>query len=137
MSLNQLPDEIIRHILFYLSPLDTLHGVGLTCRHLARLSKEGLLWRFHCIQTFKYWHPSHAFRTLLRLPPPQTDWKRLFVLRYDRNKQISRLLNGILRTQVGRHKRFERITKFGYDAKDFLLEHCDADDSFEDVLARR
>lgn len=137
MSLNQLPDEIIRHILFCLSPLDTLHGVGLTCRHLARLSKEGLLWRFHCIQTFKFWHPSHNFRALLRLSAHRTDWNTLFVLRYNQNKQISRLLNGIIRTKVGRLKRFEWITKFGYDAKDFLLEHCDADDSFEDVLARR
>ncbi|KAL6356888.1 hypothetical protein LRP88_10501 [Fusarium phalaenopsidis] len=137
MSFSQVPDEIIQHLLYYISPEDTLASFQLISHRLRRLANEPLLWRYHCQSNFKFWHPEHRFHQRLRDRAPATPWKKLFIIRKCRNAQINRLLDEILATKVGRLRRFEKVCRLGYDAKDFLLEQCDAGDAIDDHLARR
>ena len=137
MSLHQLPDEIIQHLLHYVSPDDTLASFQLVSRRFARVSNEPLIWKYHCVNTFRYWHPDHDFHNKVRLAAFKVDWKRLFILRRSQVAYISELFDGVLVSKVGRHRKFAQIGELGYDAKDFLLDQCHANDSVEDVLARR
>ncbi|TWU78124.1 hypothetical protein ED733_007335 [Metarhizium rileyi] len=137
MSLDQVPDEIIQHLLYYVSPEDTLHCFQLLCRHFHGLANESLLWRYHCWTTFKYWHPLHDFGQKLHAAVARVDWKHLFLLRVHKNRIVSRRLDAILQSRVGRLKNIETIRRLGYDAKDFLLAQCHVHESAPDVLARR
>lgn len=137
MLLDQIPDEIIQHLLYYVSPEDTLHNFQLLSHRFRHLANEPLLWKYYCRNTFRFWHSEHDFHSKLRHIASDVDWKRLFILRKTRNGQISRLLDEIIATKVGRLRRIEQISRLGYDAKDFLLEQCRIDESAEDVLARR
>ncbi|KAG6040243.1 hypothetical protein E4U41_001118 [Claviceps citrina] len=137
MSLEQVPDEIIQQLLYYVSPEDNLRCFQLLARRFHRLASQGLLWRHHCCTSFKYWSPQHEFPQKLRRPVASVQWKRLFLLREHRNRIISRLFDAVLATIVGRLRRMERICRLGYDAKDFLLSQCQIDESASDVLARR
>lgn len=136
-ALEGIPDEILQHIVSYVSPHDNLARVQLISRRLNRLANEPLLWRRHCQRTFAYWNPSHDFPAKLAGKVSDVDWKALFLLRKARDAQISALFDGILATQLGRARRFEQICLLGYDAKDFLLEQCRTIESADDVLARR
>ncbi|KID62404.1 F-box protein, partial [Metarhizium hybridum] len=136
MSLDRVPDEIIQHLLHHVSPEDTLQCFQLLCHRSHRLANEGLLWRYHCRSTFRYWHPDHGFGQKLHAAVASVDWKRLFLLRARRNRTVSQLFDAILKTKVGRLRKIERICRLGYDAKDFLLVQCHAPESAPDVLAR-
>ncbi|KAH7154861.1 Transglutaminase-like superfamily-domain-containing protein [Dactylonectria estremocensis] len=137
MMLDHVPDEIIHHLLYYVSPEDNLSSFQLLSHRSNRLANEPLLWKYHCRSTFRFWNPEHGFLRRLTERASTVDWKRLFILRKTRNVMISHLLDGILETKVGRLMKIEHISRMGYDAKDFLLEQCQADDSVQDVLARR
>lgn len=137
MSLEQVPDEIIQQLLYYISPEDNLQCFQLLSRRFHHLSNEGLLWRHHCRISFRYWLPDHQINNKLHLRVTDVDWKHLFLLRLHRNRLISKLLDGVLETKVGRLKKFESICRLGYDAKDFLLAQCRIGESAKDVLARR
>ncbi|KAM5352092.1 hypothetical protein ACJ41O_004815 [Fusarium nematophilum] len=137
MFFSQVPDEIIQHLLYYIPPEHNLLSFQLLSHRLRRLANEPILWRFHCQSNFSFWHPDHDIRRRLRERASDTPWKNLFILRKRRNAQLDVLLKEILASKVGRLRRFEKVCKFGYDAKDFLLEQCNADGSVEDVLARR
>lgn len=138
MSLLQLPDELIHHLLYYVAPDDTLANLQLTSRRLKRVTEEPLLWRYYCVTSFKFWKSDHGLKRKLRLPPSEVDWKRLYVLRTGRNSHISHLLDQVVGTRVGRLRHIEEICKLEYDSKDFLLDqwHNIPDDA-EDVIARR
>jgi F-box protein 21 len=73
----------------------------------------------------------------LKVTVASVDWKHLFLVRSRRNHVVSRLLDEILATKVGRLKKMERICRMGYDAKDILLVQCHTHESVPDVLARR
>ncbi|KAI5466479.1 Transglutaminase-like superfamily-domain-containing protein [Mariannaea sp. PMI_226] len=137
MSLDQIPDEIIHHLLYYVSPEDTLANFQPVSRRLKLIASEPLLWRYYCRHAFKYWNPDHDLQGKLRGKASDVDWKSLYLLRKRQNGRVSRLLDLILETKVHRLKRIEQIVRLGYDAKDFLLEQCQVDDSSEDILARR
>lgn len=137
MSLQQIPDEIIQHLLYYVPPEDNLSSFQYLDHRLRHLANESLLWKYHCQSSFTYWNPEHNFYRCLRDRASNTPWKKIFLIRKSRNAQVERLLVEILETKVGRLKRFEKVCKLGYDAKDYLLEQCHADESAEDVLARR
>lgn len=137
LSLDQMPDEIIGHLLYYLSPYDNLYNVQLVSHRFYRLANEPLLWRHHCRSSFKYWNPRHRFYKRAAALAQETDWKELFIFRSARNQQVSALLDEIIRTKVNRVRGFEIIGQIGYDAKDFLLEQCQTSPSAEDGLARR
>ncbi|TLD17827.1 uncharacterized protein PgNI_00469 [Pyricularia grisea] len=135
--LGTIPDEIISHILQYVPPEDNLRCFQYLSKRLQRLANEELLWRSHCCLCFKYWDAQHDFKGKLKLKVKDVDWKKLWILRRQQNQKVSHLLEGILESKVGRLQKFEKICLLGYDAKDLLLEQCHADESVEDVLARR
>ncbi|KAF5677218.1 hypothetical protein FHETE_1730 [Fusarium heterosporum] len=135
--LSQIPDEIIQHLLYFIPAEDILLSFQFLSHRLRHLANESLLWRYHCQTNFEFWHPNHKFHRRLKGRASDTPWKEIFIIRKSRNAQLSRLLDDIIATKVGRLKRFEKVCKLGYDAKDFLLEQCNADESAEDVLARR
>jgi F-box protein 21 len=137
MALDQMPDEIFQRLLYYVSPEDNLLNFQLLSRRLNRLANEPLLWRYHCRNSFKYWSPDHQFHEKLQDLVSVVNWKELFIIRRRRNTRTALLLDGILATKIGRLKKFEQICLLGYDAKDFLLDQCQAEDACIDVLARR
>lgn len=137
MLLDQVPYEIIQHLLYYVSPEDNLASFQLLSHRLYRLANEPLLWKYHCRSSFRFWNPEHGFQRRLKQRASEADWKCLFIQRNTRNVQISHLLDEILATKAGRLMKFEQICRLGYDAKDFLLDQCHAEESAEDVLARR
>lgn len=136
-SLELVPDEIIRHILYYIAPEEILSSVQILSRRLHRLANEPLLWKYYCRISFEYWNPEHQFQQKLTLRASEVEWKPLWMERNRRNRRVSYLMDGILATKVGRLHKFGQICMLGYDAKDFLLEQCHTDESAEDVLARR
>jgi F-box protein 21 len=134
MSLEQMPDEIIGHLLYYLSPEDNLSGVQLVSRRFHRLANEPLLWKYHCRTSIKYWSPHHRFKKRLAAAAHKTPWKWLYLRRSAINNQVSKTLNEVIRTKV---HRFETISRLGYDAKDVLLEDSQAPTTADDWIARR
>lgn len=137
MHLEQLPDEIVQHLLYYISPEDTLCGFQYLSHRFKRLANESLLWKYYCQSSFQFWHPEHDLQGKLKCRASDVDWRHLYLLRKARNDQVSYLLDGILASKVGRLRRFEEICQFGYDAKDFLLKQCHAHEDLPDVLSRR
>ncbi|PTB62445.1 hypothetical protein BBK36DRAFT_1163127 [Trichoderma citrinoviride] len=135
-SLDRVPDEIIGHLLYYISPYD-LANVQLVSHRFYRLANSALLWRHHCRSSFHFWHPRHRFHEKTAALAQETNWKDLFIYRNARNRQVAHLLNDIIRTKVNRVRGFEIIGQIGYDAKDFLLGQCQTPPSAEDGLARR
>lgn len=136
-SLEDIPDEIVRHILLYLPPEDTLENFQLLSRRYRHLATEPLLWRWHCRHSFRHWRPEHKLHEKLRARASSVDWRGLWITRKRNNNRVARLLAGVIATKVGQLKRLKQICELGYDAKDYLLEQCRVDDSAEDVLARR
>ncbi|KAK4156816.1 hypothetical protein C8A00DRAFT_30251 [Chaetomidium leptoderma] len=136
-SLEDIPDEIVRHILLFLPPQDTLANFQLISRRYYHLANEPLLWRWHCRSSFRYWHPEHKLQEKLAALASSVDWRRLWVTRKRRNDKAARLLDRIISTKLGQLRNMQGICELGYDVKDYLLEQCHVDDSAEDVLARR
>ncbi|KAI1773755.1 hypothetical protein F4818DRAFT_421656 [Hypoxylon cercidicola] len=135
--IDSLPDEIVHHILLYVSPEETLSKIALLSKRFNRVAQEPLLWRFYCKASFKYWDSGHRFKERLAGNVRDTDWKRLFLVRLARNACIAHLVDGIITSRVGRLQKIEQVCQYGYDAKDYLLGQCQVPDSTEDVLARR
>lgn len=65
-----------------------------------------------------------------------TNWKALFVFKYQVDRSVTRLLDSILVSQTGRIEKFRRVVDMGYDTKDTLLRYS-LIESGEDYLARR
>ncbi|KYK60701.1 F-box protein [Drechmeria coniospora] len=137
MSVDKIPDEILQHLFYYVSPWESLQCLQIVSRRFHRLANEPLLWKSYCSWSFSYWHPGHDFHHKLQLKVAEVNWKELFILRARQNRLIARLLDDIITTQVGRLKRFETIGRLGYDAKDFLLQQCQTVETATDYLARR
>ncbi|RYO80616.1 hypothetical protein DL764_009877 [Monosporascus ibericus] len=135
--LECLPDELVQHILQYISPEETLKNVSPLSKRIHRVAQEPLLWRYYCRSSFRYWSSDHQFEKKLRRPIYDVDWKSLFLLRLRRNARAAVLLDCIVESRVFRLRNMEQICQYGYDAKDFLLAQCRVDESAEDVLARR
>ncbi|KAK0713803.1 hypothetical protein B0T26DRAFT_833498 [Lasiosphaeria miniovina] len=135
-SLDIFPDEIIRHVLLFVSPEDTLQSIQLLSRRFYHIGNEALLWKSHCQNSFNYWHPDHRLSTKLAARASSVKWKELWITRKRKNTKVALLLDGILATKVGQLSKLKQICLLGYDAKDYLLEQCHTDDSADDVLAR-
>ncbi|KAI9798560.1 MAG: hypothetical protein M1833_004697 [Piccolia ochrophora] len=135
-GLLQLPDEVILSILYFLEPATTV-TVLLTSKRLNQLADEPLLWRWYCRTCFNHWDASHDIKSKLVDSLSAIDWKSFCLTRCRADRHISKLLDGIINSQVGRIERFQKIVEYGYDAKDTLLRHLQVTDDAEDVLARR
>ncbi|KAJ5555468.1 hypothetical protein N7461_003938 [Penicillium sp. DV-2018c] len=134
-SLIHLPDEILNSILCYSSP-QTCVVLEETNTRFRNVTNEPLLWRHHCESYYKFWDGRHEFPRRLVSPVHLTDWKALFICKYQIDRFVSRLLDDILDSQTGRIEKFRRVINLGYDAKDTLLHHSLVD-SGDDHLARR
>lgn len=137
MAIQDLPDELLQQILVHVPPQDTLANIQLVSKRFQRLSSEPLIWRYHCVNEYRYWDDRHLFKEKCAGLIGEIDWKRLFRYRLHVDCQTTRTLDSILSAQIGRIKKFEQIGEYGYDAKDTLLRHCRTSESAEDVLARR
>ena len=136
-NLESLPDEVLQHILFYISPHDVLLNTQRVSKRFNRLACEPLLWRYHCRTQFKYWDSDHRIRQKFLGNVGDVDWKNLYTHRSKVDLKTTDILDSILDDQVNRIRKFNEIAKFGYDAKDTLLRHCHTSETAEDVLARR
>ena len=132
-----LPDELFELIIIHLLPADCL-AFGATCRRTNKITYEPLVWRRHCVQTYRYWESHHGLAEKLAQPPAQTKWQLLFKKRQQTDMFIAETFEALLDSQKDRIDRMEQIARLGYDAKDFLVRQRDeTGDSAEDVLARR
>jgi F-box protein 21 len=136
-TLSQLPDEVLQHILFYLSPSDLLSNVQRISKRFSRLASEPLLWRHHCRVQFKYWDSKHRIKQKFLGNVGDVDWKTLYRHRKRVESETTDILDSIIAGQVNRIQKFKMIADFGYDAKDTLLRHCRTCETAVDVLARR
>jgi F-box protein 21 len=137
MSIGQIPDEVIQHLLYYVSPTDNLASVQSLSYRFNQLANEQLLWRHHCRASFRYWNPEHDFAGKLSLTASEVDWKSLFILRQTRNARAARLLDEVRSTKLRRVRNMEQLCLLGYDIKDFLLQQLDDSEFAEDLLSRR
>ncbi|ROW01296.1 hypothetical protein VMCG_05921 [Cytospora schulzeri] len=137
-ALLQLPDELIDCIISQLAtPADTAH-FGLTCKHTQSLVSASLVWRRHCLATWKYWASRHDLPAKLAQPPLHTDWRQLYVKRIRIDREAAGLFESLLLTQQNRVQRMQGIAAKGNDVQDLLLKLKDeTPDEAEDVLARR
>ncbi|CAJ2508562.1 Uu.00g135880.m01.CDS01 [Anthostomella pinea] len=132
-----LPDELLHHILHYLSPEETLETVAFLSRRFNSIAQEPLLWKYYCRSSFRYWQAEHRFDDKVHAELHHVHWKRLYLLRLARNRHIAGLVDGIVASHIARLEKTEKICRYGYDAKDYLLSQCRIDESADDVLARR
>ncbi|KAF2459319.1 F-box domain-containing protein [Lineolata rhizophorae] len=141
-----LPDELVHHILAYLSS-DALAIASELNRRFHRLTLSPLLWRAHCL-SYRYWHPRHRLSDKLAAPAGEVDWCALFAERQRIDRRVRFALDGILAGQQRRILRMRTLLLEGYDAKDELLRQCNVGkdepgggccgtDECDDVLARR
>jgi F-box protein 21 len=136
-ALSDLPDEVLQHILFYVSPHDLVANVQRLSKRFDRLASEPLLWRHHCRANFTYWDSKHRIRQKFSGNVGDVDWKTLYLHRKRVASETAAILDSIIEGQVNRIQKFKLIADFGYDAKDTLLKHCRTSETAEDVLARR
>lgn len=135
LSLNYLPEEILHSILCHSNPRSAT-ALQQTSRRFGDVTKRPLLWRHYCQTYYKFWDRRHDTRHKLILPTSSVDWKALFMLRYQIDDSVAKLLDSILASQTGRIEKFRAVIEYGYDAKDTLLRNSQVQDG-EDHLARR
>lgn len=137
-ALLQLPDELLDCIISQIAtPADTVH-FGQTCKRAHGLVSASLVWRRHCLITWKYWVPRHHLHTKLAQPPLHTDWLQLYGARVQIDRAAADLFEALLLTQQNRVQRMQDIAAKGKDVQDLLIKLKDrTPDEAEDVLARR
>ncbi|KAL9129734.1 MAG: hypothetical protein Q9217_001892 [Psora testacea] len=134
-SLRELPQEVLTQIFLQVNP-EAIPNLQEACRSFHDLCGP-LIWR-HCCQTkYQYWSTSRRVEEKLAEEVGKNDWKQIYAERHKIDRDISRAINSILASQVRRIEKTKGIVKFGYDAKDMLLQHLTSSDSAKDVLARR
>jgi F-box protein 21 len=136
-SLDDLPDEVLQHILYFVEPNDALLRTQLVSKRLYILSSQPLLWRYHCRFEYDYWDARHQIRKKFDGGVSEADWKALYIYRRKVEKVVGNVLGSIIESQTGRIAKYKGISVYGYDAKDPLISHCNAEEDQDDVLARR
>ena len=135
LTLDKLPNEILFQILLC-NPPSSVPVLQQVSKRFNDLSQP-LLWRYYCSTLFSYWSPEHAIKEKFNGPVAKVDWKKVFAERRQIDRSISREIDSILGSQVGRIEKTSKIVEHGYDAKDTLLRHLTVADDADDVLARR
>ncbi|KAK4171708.1 hypothetical protein QBC36DRAFT_382362 [Triangularia setosa] len=136
-QLSNFPDEIIRHVLHFVSAEDNLYNFQLASRRLHNIANEPLLWRTYCLRYFNFWDPRHEIEKKLKARASSVGWKDLWLKRRRINFKVERLLDGIVKTTRRQARRIATICELGLDVKDYLLgqRYIDASDDY--VLARK
>lgn len=135
LTLENLPNEVLFQIFLSLPP-PSIPALQQVSERFYNISQP-LLWRYYCRTLFKFWSTEHRIQEKFNGNVNNTDWKALFVQRYQTNKQVSQKLDSIVASQSGRIPKVSAILENGDDAKDILLKNANVDDDAEDVLARR
>lgn len=135
-TLDDLPDEVIQQILFYVPP-QSLGAFSQTSKRLQSSTQAPLLWRYQCCATFTHWCQSHDIAKKLAQPATDVDWRTLLIERLQTSKKVNKLVNDTLASQQKRIEKLENIAEAGYDAKDDLLRQAHTSEDVEDWLARR
>lgn len=134
-SLTDLPNELLQQILL-LTPAISVAAFQQVSRRFSKLA-DPVIWRHQCLNHFKYWAESRQIKKKICEPPEECDWKGIYIERHKIHQTTKQLLDGIISTQMEQTQRCQTIIRFGYEAKDCLLENARADDTCDDVLARR
>ena len=134
-AFSTLPNEIIYHILLCVPPASIIE-VQQVSKHFYELAQP-ILWRYYCRAVYTYWSSEHEIEEKFAGPVSKVDWKSIFLKRHGLNRSTDREINSILKTQLGRIEKTERIVARGYDTKDSLLRHLNVGHDADDVLARR
>ncbi|KAF2760736.1 F-box domain-containing protein [Pseudovirgaria hyperparasitica] len=136
VRLETLPTELLESIFSYLPP-ESILAFQYTCKRIASIGNEPSLWKRHCEEGWRYWHPKHDIVSLLRAPVDTVDWRALFRRRKETDRFISQTLSSILASQQARSLNTKKIVELGYDAKEELLRQCKPPIDSEDFLARK
>lgn len=135
--MRNLPDELLEAIVYNLPPQANI-SFGATCKRCNKITYEPLVWRRHCIETWRYWNQDHNLEEKLGRAPAQMHWRQLYNLRWRTDREAMRLFDELLLTQQYRLQRMEKISSMGYDIKDLMLRLLnETPDDAEDILARR
>ncbi|SMQ55401.1 unnamed protein product [Zymoseptoria tritici ST99CH_1A5] len=135
-AILRLPDELLEAIVAHLPPTATL-AFGTTNSRFNKITYEPLVWRRHCVQTWKHWEMKHELEEKLDQPPVQTKWRILYNERKKIDREALELFDQLLLTTQYRYERMEKVAKYGYDVKDLLLRLRDhTPEDAEDYLAR-
>ncbi|KAJ5937484.1 hypothetical protein N7454_004784 [Penicillium verhagenii] len=135
LSLNHLPEEIL-HSILRTSPPQSAAALEQVNRRFGNATNEPLLWRHYCQIHFNSWGKQHEISQKLADPVSSINWKSLFILRFNIDRSVCRLLDSILASQTGRIEKFRAVIDFGVDAQDTLVHHSRVEFG-EDPLARR
>lgn len=134
--LDDLPDEILHLILYYIDPVQCV-ALEKTCRRFRGVTNEPSLWRGYCQSRYQFWDNRHNLAEKLQQPPSAVAWKELYAERYFTDWVTSKVLDDILSSQCGRINKAQIIIDRGYDVKDTLLRHARVGTDLDDYLARR
>lgn len=137
LSLQLLPDEIITRILHSVEPDDILDNVEQSCGRFKRLSLDPLLWKHHCLSSFKYFSQEHRIQQSVQRPVMGVDWRGLYKLRRKRNALALRLLDKLANSYETDYTELNRIIAFDYDVKDLLIQQSQVPHKAGDGLSRR
>ena len=135
ISLLDLPEEVILGIISLL-PATTLPCVERTSKSLRRFAREPTVWRMLCRTSYRFWDDLKEMKSAFAEPIGVFDWKRLFVMRFIKSCLVKEQLDSILSEQHGRIAKFNKIAKYGYEAKDTLLEQLQGAANQDDGLCR-
>lgn len=135
-NFTDLPNEVIYQILQHLPP-SSVPALELVSRSFRNLARQPTLWQQFCCGSFNYWASHQTIHEKLAQNVAEVDWKGIYAQRHEIDRFTTRTINSILASQASRLEKSERIIELGYDTKDTLMRHLQADSNTEDVLARR
>lgn len=135
--LMSLPDELLEAVVQYSGPSETI-ALGACCRRTRSVASSPLLWRRHCVETWRSWHPRHDLAGRLTLPPATAGWQRLYNERARIDRRATTLLEQALSSRRYRFRAMAEVAGHGADVVDLLTGLRDGTpDTAADVLARR
>lgn len=135
ITLDSLPDEVIRMILVHLSPFTTI-ALQTTCKRFLDIGHEPLLWKSYCQDAFRWWGQDWHYSEL-HTDASFIDWRGAFANRHSESRQVTKALDNIIANETGRLDGIEEILKIGYNAKDTLMHLYQSSPSSSNHLAQR
>ena len=135
MALGDLPQEILYQVFTHIPPVE-IPKLELVCNKFNGICGP-LLWRECCRLQYQYWSTDHRIEEKFSQLAVEHNWKHIYAERHRIDRDVSRQIDSILASQLGRLDKTRRIIEHGYDAKDILLTHLNTEIDVEDVLARR